>query len=88
IVYPENILVKNALRFLAQKGNFTYEIYLISFTDLNNILKQHRNLKSETKKALTEFSKEKSDILSALNKGLTSIETTSDAPIIKMVLVI
>jgi len=88
MVYPENILAKNALRFLSQKGNFTYEIYLITFYDLNNILKQHRNLKSETKKALTEFSKEKSEILTALNKGLSSIETTSEAPIIKMVLVI
>ncbi|MEK7663969.1 MAG: GspE/PulE family protein [Patescibacteria group bacterium] len=88
MVYPENILAKNALRFLSQKGNFTYEIYLITFSDLNNILKQHRNLKSETKKALTEFSKEKSDILTALNKGLSSMEKTSEAPIIKMVLVI
>src|SRR3989344_5778759 len=88
MVYPEDIMAKNALRFLSQKGNFKYEIYLITFSDLNNILKQHRNLKSETKKALTEFSKEKKDILTALNKGLSSVETTSEAPIIKMVLVI
>ncbi len=88
MVYPENIMAKNALRFLSQKGNFTYEVYLITFSDLNNILKQHLNLKSETKKALTEFSKEKSEILTALSKGSSFVETTSEAPIIKMVLVI
>jgi len=88
MVYPEDIPAKNALRFLSQKGNFTYEVYLITFSDLNNILKQHRNLRSETKKALTEFSKEKNEILTALSKGLSSVETTSEAPIIKMVLVI
>lgn len=88
MVYPEDILAQNALRFLAQKWNFRYEIYLITFSDLNNILKQHRNLKSETKKALTEFSKEKSEILTALSKGSIAAEVTSEAPIIKMVLVI
>lgn len=88
MVYPEDILAKNALRFLGQKGNSTYEIYLITFSDLNNILKQHRNLKSETKKALTEFSKEKSEILRALSDGSSSLGATNEAPIIKMVLVI
>ncbi|MBM3206176.1 MAG: type II/IV secretion system protein [Candidatus Staskawiczbacteria bacterium] len=88
MVYPEDIMAKNALRFLSQKGNFKYEIYLITFSDLNNILKQHLNLRSETKKALTEFSKEKNEILNALSKGSSSVETTSEAPIIKMVLVI
>ena len=88
MVYPENILAQNALRFLANKGNFSYETYIISQSDLNNVLKQHGDLKRETKRALTEFSKEKSEILIALAKGSTSVEMTEEAPIIKMVLVI
>ena len=88
MVYPEDISAQNALRFLSQKGNFTYDIYLIAFSDLNNILKQHRNLKSETKRALSEFSREKSELLTALSKGSSSVETANEAPIIKMVLVI
>ena len=88
MVYPDDIMAKNALRFLSQKGNFKYEIYLITFSDLNNILKQHLNLRSETNKALTASSKEKNEILNALSKGSSSVETTSEAPIIKMVLVI
>ncbi len=88
MVYPENILAQNALRFLSRKENFTYKIYLITFSDLNNILKQHRTLKKETKKALTEFSKEKSEILNAFTTPSSSLNMTEDAPIIKMVLVI
>jgi len=89
MVYPENILAQNALRFLSRKENFTYKIYLITFSDLNNILKQHRTLKKETKKALTEFSKEKSEILNAFtSKDSSSLNMNEDAPIIKMVLVI
>ena len=33
MVYPENILAQNALRFLSHKENFIYEIYLINFSD-------------------------------------------------------
>lgn len=88
MVYPENIEAQNALRFLTLKENLTLEIYLITFSDLNNILKQHSTLKRETKRALEQLSKEKSDILIALTKGSTSVKMTEEAPIIKMVLVI
>src|SRR3989338_2587305 len=45
MVYPENTLAQNALRFMSQRDNFKYEIYLITFTDLSGILKQHKTLK-------------------------------------------
>ena len=88
MVYPENILAQNALRFLSRKENFVYEIYLITFSDLNNILKQRRTLTGETKKALKELGKEETDIL--LNPSRTQItsQIIDEAPIIKMVLVI
>ena len=88
MVYPEDILAQNALRFLGRKENFSYEIYLITFYDLNNILKQHSNLKRETKKALEQLGKEKNEILIALAQGSSSIKVSEEAPIIKMVLVI
>ncbi len=88
MVYPENISGQNALRFLNRKEKFVYEIKLITFSDLNSILKQHSTLKRETKKALDQLGKEKNEILSALTKGSSSIEETEEAPIIKMVLVI
>lgn len=88
MVYPENMMAQNALRFLSRKENFTYEVHLITISDFNAILRQHGTLKRETKKALEQFGKEKSDILNALTTGAESIPATEEAPIIKMVLVI
>jgi len=88
MVYPENILAQNALRFVSLKENFTYDTYLITFSDLNNILKEHKTLKRETKKALTELGEEKGEILNDSAKSQSSIKINDDAPIIKMVLVI
>ncbi len=89
MVYPENIAAQNALRFLAGQENFTYHVYLITLTDLANILKQRKNLASETKKALEELNTEKGKILEALISNTPAKESISeDAPIIKMVLVI
>lgn len=88
MVYPENIDAQNALRFLVQKGGLKYEVSQITLSDLETILKQHSNLKRETKKALEQLSKEKSEILIALTKGSVAENISQDAPIVKMVLVI
>ena len=89
MVYPENIAAQNALRFLANQENFTYQVYLISPSNLSALLKQRKNLSSETRKALDELNKEKGEILEVLGKKSEGAnEITDDAPIIKMVLVI
>lgn len=87
MVYPDNAEALNALRFLSRQQNFSYQISLITFTDLNNLLKQYRTLKSETKKALEELNKEK---FGGLEAPLRVMENAlvDEAPIIKMVLVI
>ena len=95
MAYPEDAGAQNALRFLSRQQNFTYEIFLISLTDLNSLLKQHRTLKSETNKALEEFGKEnltagrqdKNDSVNFRDGSAAKI-MVEDAPIIKMVLVI
>ena len=88
MVYPEDTSAQNALRFLSQQEKFDYEIFLITFTDLNNLLKQYRTLKSETKKALEELEQERKEILGALEGGQSPKMMAEEAPIIKMVLVI
>lgn len=88
MVYPEDISAQNALGFLSRQGNFNYEIFLITLTDFNNIIRQYRTLKSETKEALEELQKEKKDVLVQLDRGEPSVIMAEDAPIIKMVLVI
>lgn len=87
MVYPEDAQAQNALRFLARQQNFNYATYLVTLTDLNNLLKQHKTLKSETKKALEELKKEKKDAIFDETGFLGKI-MVDEAPIIKMVLVI
>jgi len=88
MVYPEDIAGQNALRFLANRGNFTYQVCLIAPTTLANIQKQHRNLSAETKKALQELGEEEPEIPEV--PGVESLvgAISEDAPIIKMVFVI
>lgn len=88
MVYPENISAQNALRFLANQENFTYQVYLITPSTLANLLKQRRNISAETKKALEELNKEKGGILDVFSTNLSTEAIAEEAPIIKMVLVI
>src|SRR3989344_6109513 len=88
MVYPENISSQNALRFLSRKENFVYEMYLITITDLHDVLKQYKTLKIETTKALEELGEDKKQILTALEQGSVSEKINDEAPVIKMVLVI
>ena len=92
MVYPESISSQNALRFLSHKENFVYQIYLITFSDLNNILKQYKALDVETKNALAELDldKESSDkeAEDSLGQNVTPTRITEEAPVIKMVFVI
>ena len=93
MVYPEEITAKNALRFLANQENFAYKVFLITPSNLAGIIKQRKNISSETKKALEELSKEKGGssglgVFEGLEKKMSSEAIAEDAPIIKMVLVI
>ena len=88
MVYPEDVSAQNALRFLGRQENFTYEVFLITFTDLNNLLKQYRTFKGETKRALDELQQGKKEILGAMENNQSTIMMAEEAPIIKMVLVI
>ena len=92
MVYPENASSQDALRFLSHRGNFVYDINLITFSDLETVLKQYQNLKLETKKALEELGQDpdadKKDMLDSLEQGAVSARIIDEAPVIKMVLVI
>jgi type IV pilus assembly protein PilB len=88
MVYPEDIADTNALRFLANQENFAYKVYLITPSDLANILKQRKNISTETKKALEELGEESVKVFNALENKSSVEAITEEAPIIKMVLVI
>jgi type IV pilus assembly protein PilB len=88
MVYPEDIEALNALRFLAGQENLTYQIFLITPNNLASLLKQRKNISSETKKALDELRVENGDAKDNLGKKAVAESIAEDAPIIKMVFVI
>ncbi|MCX6721882.1 MAG: GspE/PulE family protein [Candidatus Staskawiczbacteria bacterium] len=88
MVYPEDISAQNALRFLANQENFTFQVYLITPTNLDKILKQRKNISIETRKALEELGDEDGEILGAIGGKPSSEVIAEDAPIKKMVTVI
>ncbi|MFA5877823.1 MAG: GspE/PulE family protein [Candidatus Staskawiczbacteria bacterium] len=86
MVYPENTSAQDALRFSSRQGKFEYLISLITISDFNKLLKQHRNLKSEAGKVLVEFEKSKKEIREfAEEKSEVEKAIGDEAPIIKMV---
>ena len=69
MVYPESMSAQDALRFLSRQGKFRYEVYLITLTDFDKLLKQHRTLGGETEKALAEIEKTRKENMSLLKKN-------------------
>ena len=91
MVYPEDIAAQNALRFLANQGNFTYQICLITPTNLANLLKQRKNISVEAKEVLDELGDDDvddKDFLEGLKNKTSEDVITEEAPIIKMVFAI
>ena len=58
MVYPEDVRAQEALQFLARQGNFSYHVSLITLTGFEELLKQSRNLRRETKRAMQELEQE------------------------------
>lgn len=90
MVYPEDLKAREAIKFLGRQGNFVPQIYLITPTTFNLILKQYKNLKKEVSRALEEFEMEikteKTEV-SALKKADLE-RLVEEAPITKVVAVI
>lgn len=90
MVYPEDIKAKEALEFLSRKQNISYEVFLITLSDFNNILKKYRTLRGEVTKVLeelkTEFEEETVEVKPSLASEFEKM--AEEAPISKVVNVI
>jgi len=58
MVYPEDIKAFEALKFLARQAKLPYQIFLITPTTFNKLLKQYRTLRKEVTRALEELETE------------------------------
>ena len=88
MVYPENALAQEALKFLARQQKLRPEIFLITLTDFKKVLEKYRAPKREMEKALEKLEKE---IKIAPEKRIEKREferMAEEAPIIKIVAVI
>ncbi len=89
MVFPEDLKAQEALKFLARKNNFTYQVFLITPKIFGEILAKYRDLKKEVGKALEEFQKEESQTkVNRPKPGEEIISGVQDAPITKIVNVI
>ncbi len=87
MVYPEDLKTKEALKFLAREGKFSYQISLITLTSFSNILKQYKTLRREVSRALEELETElKTDKRKTLKASMVE-RIAEEAPITKMVAV-
>ena len=90
MLYPENLKAREALNFLSRQGKFTYQIFLITPTAFDNVLKQYKSLRKEVKKALkeleTELDEKKVKVKALQRPELERI--VEEAPITRVVAVI
>ncbi|MBM4177692.1 type II/IV secretion system protein, partial [Candidatus Gribaldobacteria bacterium] len=91
MVYPENTQAQEALKFLSRQQKVALKIYLITFTDFDNYLKQYRAPEKEVEKALEKLEEEIATEKEAAKRAVSPEKfsrVVEEAPIIKMTAVI
>lgn len=91
LVDSENVKAKEAMQFLAQRGKFVIDYYLISLASFNTVFKQYKDISKEVSSALAlKAKKDEKD-----REEVKKLEDTStvegvvqDAPVAKIVSVI
>lgn len=58
MVYPEDLKTQEALKFISRQGKFSYQVFLITPTLFEILLKKYRTLKKEVGRALEELETE------------------------------
>ncbi len=91
MAYPEDLRAQEALKFLTRQGKYTYQVFLITLTTFNNLLRQYRNLRREVGMALEELETElkKEDVAIRTTTSTAEYEKMAEeAPVTKIVAVI
>ncbi|OHA08160.1 MAG: hypothetical protein A3B37_03840 [Candidatus Sungbacteria bacterium RIFCSPLOWO2_01_FULL_59_16] len=91
MVNPDDVKAQEALKFIASRLNVPFKVFLITPTDLKQVLADYRGLGGEVTRALSEFEEELSDEsvkIGAPEASEPASDLTEEAPITKMVAVI
>ncbi len=88
MVYPEDLRAQEAIKFIARREGFSYNIYLIPISTFKEILKRYRTMKKEVGSVLEELETEL-EIEQEEDTSETKFrKLAEEAPIIKIVAVI
>jgi len=88
MVYPEDLDAQEALKFLARRGKFNYQVFLITPSTFEKLLKQYRTLRQEVGRVLEELETELK-VEKFIKPTVEEIERlVEEAPIAKVVAVI
>ncbi len=90
MVWPEDLKAREAIKFLARRGGFSYKIFLITPSNLREVLKKYRAPRREVGKALEELESEiRSEEIRGKKIEIEEMERmVEEAPISKVVGVI
>jgi len=83
MIYPEDLKADEAINFLSRQNNFTPEIFLITISTFEEILKKYKTMSSEVTEALKELERELK--IEAPKVELESGKVVADAPISRVV---
>ncbi len=87
MVYPEDLKAREALEFLARQNKFSYQIFLVTISNFNELLRKYRTLKKEVTRALEELEAELKGEKVKVRAGEVE-RMAEEAPISKVVAVI
>jgi type IV pilus assembly protein PilB len=91
ILNPENIEARDALSFITNKENLTYNLFLISQDAYDELIEMYKGISGEVSQALTELetnlSEEEKEIKKQLEEAVKETDThlVEDAPVTKIV---
>lgn len=88
MVAPEDLKAQEALKFLARKNEFSYQVFLVTPRIFNVILAKYRDLKKEVGRALEQYQEEETQTTSTRKPQENVISSVENAPIAKIVNVI
>ena len=90
MIYPEDLKAREALEFLARQSKFTYQIFLLTISNFEELFKKYKSLRKEVSKALKQLEEEvetEKKVKSWVMKAAEVERLAEEAPISKVVAV-
>ena len=83
MLHPEDSKSQNAVKFIARQNHYSLGVYLISYSDWQDVLKRYSPYRSEIAKAVQSLNINETGGLAP--KDLLNASSAEDAPVIKIV---